>query len=79
MTYNNSFIHTYTDGGGCHARCQPAHQEHTGVQHLAQGHFDMGNRTSDLQDAGSIPVLQLQCSTEFFPQAAQQAFTPVLT
>ena len=30
--------HSYTDGGGCHARCRPAHQEQFGVQYLAQGH-----------------------------------------
>ena len=38
------FINTYTDGGGCHARCQPARQEQFGVQYLAQGHFDMQTR-----------------------------------
>ena len=44
-------IHAYTDGGGCHARCRPAHQEQFGVQYLAQGHFNMQTRgiwTSDL-------------------------------
>ena len=25
-TYSNSYIHSYTGGGGCHARCRPAHQ-----------------------------------------------------
>ena len=35
---------SYTDGGGCHARCQPAHQEQFGVQYLAEGHFDMHTR-----------------------------------
>ena len=50
-TYSNSYIHSHTDGGGCHARCRPAHWEQFGVQYLAQGHFDMqtrGNQTSDL-------------------------------
>ena len=40
-TYSNSYIHWYTDGGGCHARCRPSHQGQFGVQCLAQGHFDM--------------------------------------
>ena len=31
------YTHSYTDGGGCHARCRPAHQEQFGVQYLAQG------------------------------------------
>ena len=33
--------HSHTDGRGCHARRQPAHQEQFGVQYLAQGHLDM--------------------------------------
>ena len=41
---HNSYIHSYTDGVGCHARCQPAHQEHFGVQYRAQGHFNMQTR-----------------------------------
>ena len=36
VTYSNSFI----DGSGCHARCQPAHQEEFGVQYLARGHIN---------------------------------------
>ena len=27
MTYSNSYIHSYTDGGGCHEKRRPAHQE----------------------------------------------------
>ena len=38
------YIHSYTDGGGCYARCRPAHLEQFGVQYLAQGHFDMKTR-----------------------------------
>ena len=26
-SYHISYIHSYTDGGGCHAKCRPAHQE----------------------------------------------------
>ena len=37
----NIFVHSYTDGDGCHA-----HQEQFGVQYLAQGHFDMKTRGS---------------------------------
>ena len=43
-TCSNSYIHSYTDGGGCHARCRPAHQEQFGVQYLAHGHFNMKTR-----------------------------------
>ena len=35
---------SYTDGGGCHARCQPARQEQFGVQYPAQGHFNVQTR-----------------------------------
>ena len=53
-------IHPYTDGGGCHAGCRPAHQEQFGVQFLAQRHFDMQTRgikpaTFQYQDASSVP------------------------
>lgn len=34
-------MHTYTDGGGCHTRCWPAHQGQRGVQYLAKRHFDL--------------------------------------
>ena len=34
----HSVNHSHTDGGGYHARCQPAHREQFGVQFLAQGH-----------------------------------------
>ena len=49
-------LNSYTNGGGCHARCQLAHQE----QYLAQGHFDIKTRgikpaTFWLEDAGSTP------------------------
>ena len=37
----NSYIHSDSDFGCYHARCQPAQQEQFGVQYLAQGHFDM--------------------------------------
>ena len=43
-----SYTNSYTDGSGCHARCRLAHQEHFGVQYLAQRHADQGNWTSDL-------------------------------
>ena len=43
-SYSNSYIHSYTDGGGCYPRCRPAHQEQFHVQHLAQEHFDMQTR-----------------------------------
>ena len=33
--------HSHTDAGG---RAGPAHQEQSGVQYLAQGHFDMQTR-----------------------------------
>ena len=40
ITFSHSHIHSYTDGGGNHARHQPAHREQLGVQNLAQGLFD---------------------------------------
>ena len=48
---SNSYIHSHTDGSGCHARCRPAHQKQFGVRYLAQRYFDMHTRgigTSDL-------------------------------
>ena len=62
-TYSNSYIHSYTDGGGCHAKCWPAHQEQFGVKYFAQGHFDMQISgisepvISQLQDKGTTPFL----------------------
>ena len=44
LTYSNS----YTDGGGFHTRCRPAHQEQFGVQYLAQGHFGMQGEWNQL-------------------------------
>ena len=35
----HTHIHTPT-AIGCHARCQPAHQEQLRIRRLAQGHFD---------------------------------------
>ena len=32
--YTFIHIHSYTDGGGCHARCRQAHHEQFGVQYL---------------------------------------------
>ena len=43
VTYSKS----YTDGGSCHTRCRPAHQEQFGVQYLAQGHFNMQTRLTE--------------------------------
>ena len=40
ITLTHSHTHSYTDGGGNHARHQPAHREQLGVQSLAQGLFD---------------------------------------
>ena len=39
-TFTHSQLHSYTDGGGNHARHQPAHLEQLGVQSFAQGLFD---------------------------------------
>ena len=36
----STFTHLHTDGGGNHARHQPAHQEQLRVQSLARGLFD---------------------------------------
>ena len=68
MTYGNSYIHSYTDGSGCHTRCRPAHQEQFGVQCLAQGHFDMqvrGKKPASFQkqDAASAsPQPLISCN-----------------
>ena len=43
-TYSNSYVHSYTDGGGRYVRCRPEHQEQFGIQNLAQGHFNMQTR-----------------------------------
>ena len=50
-TYSNSYIHSYSDCGGCHARCWPAHQEQVGVSASCTRtlwHADQGNWTHDL-------------------------------
>lgn len=31
VTNSLLYIHSYTDGGGCHERCRPAHQEQGGL------------------------------------------------
>ena len=59
----NSYIHSFTDGGGSHARCWPENQEQFGVQYQAQGHSDMQNRGIEpanfwQQDTGSTPELK---------------------
>ena len=42
--------HTYTPTAiGCHARCQPAHQEQLGVRCLAQGHTQGGIEPATLR------------------------------
>ena len=33
--FHDSYLYSHTDGGGCHARCRPPHQEQFGVQYLA--------------------------------------------
>ena len=43
ITATHSHTHSYTDGGGNHARHQPAHREQLGVQSLAQGLFDINS------------------------------------
>lgn len=39
--FTHSHTHSYSNGGGCHAECQPAHQEQLEVKCLAQGHIGM--------------------------------------
>ena len=49
-TYNNSYIHSSADGGGCHGRSRPAHQEQFGGSVFCQRtlqHADQGKRTSN--------------------------------
>ena len=51
VTYSNSYTHSYTDGGGCHAKCRPAHygQFWGSVScQMTRRHADQGNQTSDL-------------------------------
>ena len=58
VIYSNSYVHSYTDGGGCHARCRPAHPKQFGVQYLAQGHFHM-QRDADSTLSHSCPFCKL--------------------
>ena len=56
----HSHTHSYTDGGGNHARHQPAHREQLGVQSLAQGLFDSnsgGARDQTGNPSGTLHVL----------------------
>ena len=68
-TYSNSYIHSYIDGGGCHARCPPAHQEQFGgsVSCLRTlGHADQGNRTSDLLSHSHPLLAWVVCLPNYF-------------
>ena len=61
-------IITYTDGGGCHARCQPAHQEQFGVQYLAQAHSTCRPGVSNQQPSANktlAPPLGHCCPTQY--------------
>ena len=63
ITFTHSHVHSYTDGGGIHARLQPDHREQLGVQSLDQGLFDTNSggardRTGNLpcsNDGNSTP------------------------
>ena len=57
VTYSISYIHSCIDGGGCHARCWPAHQEQFWVQYLAQGHFNMQTMGIDILDLPGVLFL----------------------
>ena len=57
VTLTHSKTQSYTGGRGCHASCQPAHQEQLGFHYLAQGYLDMqpgqsGDLTTDLTISG---------------------------
>ena len=61
LSFTHSHTHSYTDGGGNHARHQPAHREQLGVQSLAQGLFDSNSggardRTGNLLGTLRVPM-----------------------
>ena len=61
ITFTHSHTHSYTNGGGNHARHQPAHREQLGVQSLAQGFVDTNtwgaqDRTGNLSGALCVPM-----------------------
>ena len=61
------YIHSYADGGGCHARGQPAHQElfgvqYLGVQYLAQGLLTCSPGESNQRPSDKYLSDQLGCA-----------------
>ena len=57
----HTHTHSYTDGGGNHARHQTAHREQLGVQSLAQGLFDRNSgRARDRTGSPSVTLRVLR-------------------
>ena len=63
ITSTHSHTHSYNDGGGNHARHQPAHWEQLGVQSLAQGLFD--TNSGGARDRNGNPSGNPPCSKTF--------------
>ena len=67
FTHSHTHIHTLMgDGGGNHARHQPAHREQLGVQSLAQGLFDT-NSGGARDRTGNLPGTLLVLMTATLP------------
>ena len=60
ITFTHSHTHSYTDGGGNHARHQPAHRKQPGVQILAQGLFGMWTGGTRIWTANPWSLANLQ-------------------
>ena len=82
FTFSHSHTHSYTDGGGNHARHQPTHREQLGVQSLAQGLFNTnppwGSPGLNWEPSGNPP-----CSKDGFsipePLSPRRDVTALLT
>ena len=59
ISFTHSHTHSYTDGGGNHARHQPAHREQLGVQSLAQRLFNITRGEPGIE-LGTLHVLRRQ-------------------
>ena len=58
-TYSNSYIHSCTDGGGCHARCRPPHQGFSILPSI------LGGRGSGVDDDDFSQHCSVHCVLNF--------------
>ena len=77
-TLTRSHTHSYPDGRGCHARCQPLIRSKFGVQYLPQGCFDMqqggGGDSNQWPSDYSIYLLSYCCPMYSFLEKNQNEY-----